>query len=144
MALEQAPHRAVGVSYAPLRLGDLDDPWNGPEIGGEPVGERSLRQEVRKGRQSIARNEGRAARAGHRAKGGHSILIGGDLPKGDGRGGHHEAPGDLGLREPRSKQSKTIQASFLQRFGVPVPLGPSSHAPRDRRGRISSYLFRCQ
>ena len=98
MALEQAPHRAVGVPYAPLRLGNLDDPWNGPEIGGEPVGECSLRQEVRKGRKSIARNEGRATRAGHRAKGRRAILIGGDLPKGDGRGSHPEASRDLGLR----------------------------------------------
>lgn len=46
MALEHPPHRCLGVPNSPLGLGDLHDAWVRPEVGGEPVGERSLREHL--------------------------------------------------------------------------------------------------
>lgn len=141
MALKQAPHRRVRVPNAPLRLRDLDDPRDRPEIGREPVGERPLGEKIGQLGQSISRNEGGAAGTWLSSKGGGSAFLEGLLPETDGHRSDSESSSHLRLRDPRPEQGDPIQATFLESGGVPVLLSPASHGRRDIRARILRHLF---
>lgn len=97
MALEQPPHRGFGVADSPLRLGDLKDSGDGPQIGGEPVGERTSGEKVGEGGELLRRDQGGAARSRDRSEGLPPSLLDCTLPIANGGGSNSEEPRHLGL-----------------------------------------------
>jgi hypothetical protein len=58
--------------------------------------------------------------------------------------GHGEAACDLGGSNALTKESETLQATFLEDKRITGLLGPASHAQRKREPRLSRYLLDCQ
>ena len=144
MTLEHPPHRGLGVAHTPPGLGDLDNARDGPEVGREPVGQRTLGKN---------RGEGDLVRPWHprrsaRSRGGTEGLwpssIESFLPVAHRYGSDSEVARDLGLREAGAEQGEALQATFLQSGRITSALGPASHARGENTSRIITYLRKSQ
>jgi hypothetical protein len=118
VALEEAPHRRRSVADAPLRLGDLEDPRDGPQVGGEPEGERTPSEEVGEGGQLLSRNEGGPTGSWDGVEGLRPSLVDRPVPIAHGGWGDPEKASHLGLRSTLREERESLEASFLESGGV--------------------------
>jgi hypothetical protein len=118
VALEEAPHRRRSVADAPLRLGDLEDPRDGPQVGGEPEGERTPSEEVGEGGQLLSRNEGGSTGSWDGVEGHRPSLVDGPVLIAHICWGDPEKASHLGLRLTLREERESLEASFLERGGV--------------------------
>jgi hypothetical protein len=118
--LEQAPHGSLGVADSPLRLGDLEDPRDGPQIGGESVGERSSREKLGEGRQLLRRNEGGATGSRNGEEGLRPFPLDRAFPVAHRGGSDTQQSGDLCLRPTFGEETESLEASLLESGGVTI------------------------
>jgi len=138
LALDHPPDRRLGVAHAPLGLGHLHDARNGPQIGGEPAAERSFAKDLWKRRLVFSRHQRRSPGPRDRTESFRPSLFRCGLPLEHGHRSHTQAPGHLGLGEPRAQQSEAVQSTFFESRGVTTALGPSPPATGERLSRIST------
>jgi hypothetical protein len=62
----------------------------------------------------------------------------------DGHRRNAEETGDLGLREAGAEQRESLQTAFLESGRITSALDPASHAERESRSRLITYLRRSQ
>src|SRR6202167_2132059 len=126
VTLEHPPHCSLGVSHAPAGLGDLDNARDRPEVGREPVGQRSLGENRGEGDLVSPWHPRRSTRSRDGVEGLWPATIEGILPMAYRHRSNSEATCDLGLREAGAEQREALQAAFLE---WPHHVGVGSSVP---------------
>lgn len=100
VALQPAPHRGLRVPNAPVRLGDLEDLWDGLKIGREPVRRGPSCELAGERRQRLSGDRGGPAVARHRSEGLRPSLLESELPLVHGHRRYLQLTSHLRLGDP--------------------------------------------
>ncbi len=132
------PARSKGARGTTPHLGT---PYTiGPKVGGEPVGESSLREDRWKGCLTITRDPRGTAGARNGSKRPRSPEIDPLFPMAHGHGTDSESASDLGPREPGAEEPQPGKTAFLESGGIIVALSPAGHAEGQSLSRLLTYL----